>query len=157
MPKAIYLEELDNRYKDRDIFYKNIEQTIKENNMNKVQSGPLQGYDSLLDQMYEFQIVKENHPNLRNDIKHKLQKQYPTVKDFWFTETELEITTQNHTFRISRYGEPIENLKPIHICNNQEMPETVEDFLAMKEQTQKDYNECNEAMQYMAKLYDIGK
>jgi len=116
---------------------------------------PAPEFSEYIKEMDIFKKVQDNKYQLEEDIKKYLQETFKSVDYFYFTETSIEIGTEKHSFRYSIYGDPIYKCKPKFICSEKNMPETVEEFIAAKEEIKIDYQDCILAMYYIYDRYKL--
>ena len=89
-------------------------------------------------------------------LEQELVKKFPNITDLYVSVDAISVETKHHTLRRSQYSRDSWKSLPRMICNGEmKLPDTVEDFEAMKKMIQDDYEQCLGAIFYLQFRFDI--
>lgn len=107
----------------------------------------------LIEKMEEYRRVANNKDSIDLMLNELLKEKFPSVVSSWFSDTVIEITTEKHTMRKSRWGTPPE--EPEFVCDKPKIPETIEEFQELKEFLDNDKQQCLDAFNWLDSIYKV--
>ena len=96
------------------------------------------------------QIVKDRYDN-EKELAKELQAKYPQLKDLSIADSNITVNTNHHSIYFSQWSDAKFEIK--HVCSGEEdMPDTVEEFKAMKKELKQSYNDCEAVFHLLAPI-----
>ncbi len=110
-----------------------------------------------VDKMMMWKKLENKRYIYKNSIERAIKLKFPRITYVNIEHDSISLETELHTNRISKYQEKKNKNIPTFKCNvqNKDMPDTIEDFLAMKENIKADKQEIMTVMNYISFRYDI--
>lgn len=109
----------------------------------------------LLEKMKKYQELAHEKDAMQYKLSELMRYKFPNIVDVFFNDSSIEIATEKHVIRRSLWSDnPTE---PRFVCDNPKMPETIEEFAAMKKYLEDDKQQCLTAYYWLSFRYDFGQ
>lgn len=108
----------------------------------------------LIGQMKKYQHLAKTKYSIEEQLVELLQERFPNVESIYFDYDVFKITTKKHTIRYSKWGDKFP--EPQMVCDEQpKIPDTIEEFKAMKDFIEDDRRQCNTAYLWLKFRYKV--
>lgn len=97
---------------------------------------------TLIEQLNIISTYEKKRVTTTLALEQNLKEDFPNLENLYISTDSIEIRTKHHTLRYSYWGDGWKT-KIKFVCDgNQQMPDTVEEFKAIKDSIQDDKNQC---------------